>query len=272
MDLISKLESGVDRLARLAYFRAQAERVARKRFIENRDENLFFGRHQTWDEACAAAAAFGTTGYDNEASASLYDFRTRIDTYDYPALYWLMRSRSEGHRSVGDLGGSIGIKFVAFRDVISSWPDLTWTVHDVPAAIARGRALAAARGNGEALRFADHFDDLQGIDVLYASGVLQYLPKPLGELLKNWANLPKRIIINTAPIHPTEAFFTVNSLGTAFAPYRVQTQADLVRGLNPLGYRLRETWINPDKLMTIPFHDALSLRHYSGYCLDRITS
>ena len=32
--------------------------------------------------------------------------------------------------------------------------------------------------------------------------------------------------------------------------------------------RLRETWINSDKPMTIPFRPDYSLRHYSGYCLD----
>jgi putative methyltransferase (TIGR04325 family) len=98
--------------------------------------------------------------------------------------------------------------------------------------------------------------------------VVQYLPGTLGDLLAGWQRLPRRIVINTAAIHTQHEFFTVNSLGTAFCPYRVQTQASLIRGLTRLGYRLREARTHPVKVMHIPFHPEPSLDHYSGYCLD----
>jgi putative methyltransferase (TIGR04325 family) len=91
----------------------------------------------------------------------------------------------------------------------------------------------------------------------------------LGDLLSSYRRLPKRIIINTAAIHTEHEFFTVNSLGTAFCPYRVQTQASLVRGLSALGYKIRETWINPDKPLVIPYRPDYSLRQYCGFCLDQ---
>lgn len=269
MDLISKLQSGVDRLARTSYFREMSERQARAAFLSNRDQNLFFGVYDSWQAASDAAAGCGQVGYDNDASAALYDHRTRMDTHDYPALCWLLRSMQEGLRSVGDIGGSIGIKFIAFRDALAAWPDLQWTVHDVPAATAHGRELSAARGDSGRLHFVDTFAGLQDCEILYASGVLQYLPETLGDCVANFRNRPKRIIINTTPLHPSTAFFTVNSLGTAFCPYRVQTQAVVVRELTKLGYRVRESWTNPDKRMIIPFHREHSLTHYSGLCLDR---
>lgn len=268
MDLISALHRVVDGLARTSYFRHREFNRARDAFIANRDNNLFFGVHETWEAASDEAAPFGKVGYDNEASASIYDHRTRIDTHDYPALYWLVRSFQDGLHRVGDVGGSIGLKFLAFRDALASWPDLQWKVHDVPAAVAHGRELSAARGDSNRLQFADDIDELQDSEVLYASGVLQYLPQTLGQILSNWRRYPRRIIINTAAIHPTTAFFTVNSIGTAFCPYRVQTQANVVRELSKLGYKVRETWINPGKRMTIPFHSEHSLDHYSGLCLD----
>lgn len=269
MDLISKLQSGVDRLARISYFQERERIKARQAFVANRDNNMFFGIYDSWDAAGAEAEAFGKVGYDDDASAAIYDHRTRIDSHDYPALAWLLRSTQEGMRTVGDVGGGIGIKFLAFRDALAPWPDLKWTVCDVPAVVARGRKLATSRGDAGRLQFADHIQQLEHCDVLYASGVLQYLPATLGKTISEWRHRPKRIIINTTPIHPTSAFFTVNSIGTAFCPYRVQTQANLVRELTKLGYKMRESWINPNKLMTIPMHPDLSLQHYSGFCLDR---
>lgn len=268
MGLIDNLHAQVDRLAGWPVVGPLVHRQAREAFVHNRERNLFYGIHATWEEASAAARAFGLEGYDNSASAQLYDHRMRMDMHDYPALYWLLRSMHEGLRSVLDVGGAVGIKFVAFREPLAAFEDLRWTVQDVPAMVEHGRRLAQERGDTQRLAFTDRFDDGEGVDLLFASGVLQYLPQTLGEMLAGWRRLPRRIVINTTAVHPQHEFFTVNSLGTAFCPYRIQTQASLVRGLTALGYRLRETWINPDKPMAIPFRPDYSLRHYSGYCLD----
>lgn len=269
MNLIAKISRTVDALAEVPYFRERARAEALEAFVSNRDENMFYGVHESWKQASNEAAKFGKVGYDDDASAVIYDHLTRIDTHDYPALCWLMRSMHDGLHHVGDVGGSIGIKYLAFRDALSTWQELRWRVNDVPAVVEHGRKLSAERGDSDRLSFVEKIDELQGCDVLYASGVLQYLPEALGETLSNWQQRPKRIIINTTPIHPVESFFTVNSIGTAFCPYRVQTQAELVRGLTKLGYKVRESWINPNKLMEIPMYPDHSLQHYSGFCLDQ---
>jgi putative methyltransferase (TIGR04325 family) len=229
--LIEQLHRRVDGLASLPGIGALVHRQAREAFVANRDQNMFFGVHENWEEAVAAAAAFGQAGYDNSNSAQLYDYRTRIDPHDYPSLYWISRSLDEGMNSVFDVGGAIGIKFIAFREHLKRWPSLQWLVQDVPAMAEHGRMLALERGDAAQLRFTDCFEDGEGVDLLFASGVLQYLPKTLGELLRSYHKLPRRIVVNTAAIHPAHSFFTVNSIGTAFCPYRVQTQAELVRGL-----------------------------------------
>lgn len=268
MGLIDRLHTIVDGLAQEGPLRGLAQRQALRDFLANRERNVFFGVHASWDEAAAAAHGYGAVGYDNAGSAELYDHRLRMDPHDYPALYWLTRSLAEGQRGVFDVGGAIGIKYLAFREHLGRFPDLEWRVQDVPAMVTHGRELAIRRGGAPGLSFTERFEDGEGLDVLLASGVLQYLPHTLGELLAGWRRLPRRIVINTAAIHPQHEYFTVNSLGTAFCPYRVQTQAGLVRGLTALGYRLRETWINPDKPLLIPHRPDYSLRHYSGYCLD----
>lgn len=261
-----------DRYARWPLIGPMQRRRAHAAFLNNQDQNLFWGEYASWEAASSAAAACGAAGYDNAGSSRLYHHRTRIDVHDYPALYWLTRSVHEGFRRMFDVGGAIGIKFLAFRDALAAAPDLRWCVQDVPAMVAEGRRLAVERGDSHVLSFTERFDDGQGHDLLFASGVLQYLPHTLGDLLSPWPaqRLPRRIVINTAALHPETSYFTVNSIGTAFCPYRVQTQAELVRGLVALGYKPRESWANLGKTLDIPFRPDLSLSQYGGLCLDRV--
>jgi putative methyltransferase (TIGR04325 family) len=270
MSLQETLHRGADALLRLPIVRQIAAREAARDFRSNRDRNMFLGVYPTWEAARLAARECGTEGYDNADSANLYLHRTRLDQHDYPALYWLTRSLLEGSRSVFDIGGSTGIKFLAFRDALAGWPDLRWTVQDVAAMVRRGRELSLERGDSAQLQFTEDLADGDGKDVLFASGVLQYLPQSLGEILQKYRQLPRRIVINTTAIHPRFDYFTVNSIGTAFCPYRVQTQAALIRPLSSLGYRLKDTWINPDKPLLIPFRPDHSLLHYSGFVLDKL--
>lgn len=268
MPLVQTLRGAVDSFSRWPVVRGITDRQALESFIANRDQNLFYGVYERWEEAEAAAASYGKSGYDNQESADLYKFMMRIAPHDYPALYWISRSLSEGATSVFDVGGAIGIKFYAFKEHLSAWPGLRWRVQDVAAVAARGRELAGERGVAGQLDFTDKFADGDGFDLLFASGVVQYLPKRLGELLEGFRKLPRRIIVNTAAIHPQHEFYTVNSIGTAFCPYRIQTQAGFIGSLSKLGYRVKESWMNVGKPMTIPFRPDYSIADYSGYCLD----
>ena len=268
MGFVNTLHNRVEALAHMPVLAGVAQRQALAEFKANKDQNLFYGVYPTWAEAEASAAAYGAVGYDNSASAQLYVHRMRLDTYDYPSLYWIGRSMAEGMSSVFDVGGSIGIKYYAFLEPLSRTPVARWLVEDVPAVVDYGRQFARERGTQERLQFTSQFSDGDGMDLLFASGVVQYLPETLGTLLKNYRHLPKRIVVNTAAIHPVHDFFTVNSTGVAFCPYRVQTQGAFIRGLTALGYRLRESWVNTGKKLTIPHQPQYSLSDYSGFCLD----
>jgi putative methyltransferase (TIGR04325 family) len=258
----------VDSFSRWPVVRGITDRQSLESFIANRDQNLFYGVYDRWEQAEAAATGYGRAGYDNPESADLYRFMMRIAPHDYPALYWISRSLAEGMTSLFDVGGAIGIKFYAFKDHLAGWPALRWRVQDVSAVAAHGRELAKERGVSQQLEFTDQFAEGDGFDVLFASGVVQYLPQRLGDMLASFRKLPRRIIVNTAAIHPQHEFFTVNSIGTAFCPYRIQTQAGFIGPLSKLGYRVKENWQNLGKPMTIPFRPDYSIKDYSGYCLE----
>ena len=268
MHFLQRLHSTVDRSAQLPGVRRLVESSYLKAFVQNRDQNLFHGVFDSFEAAAARAAIYGNSGYNNEASASLYLDYMRVDAHDYPAMRWLERSFREGMRSVFDVGGSIGIKYYAFAKTLPLPGDVIWTVEDVPAVVLKGKALALERGVAQNLRFTDHMLAGDGAQVLFASGSLQYLPRLLSVDLADWSMRPRRIIVNITPIHSTREFFTVNSIGTAFCAYRVQTQSSLVRQLMSLGYTMKDNWINRGKEMRLPLDPDLSLDHYRGFCFD----
>jgi putative methyltransferase (TIGR04325 family) len=168
-------------------------------------------------------------------------------------------------------GGSVGIKYFAFGKFLRLPPDMTWRVIEVPAVVRRGRDFAIERGVAQALQFDDDPAAVDGLDILFASGSLQYLPRTLPEILAGLAKKPRRIIVNTTPMHPLRNYFTLNSVGTAFCPYRVQHAETFVHSVSALGYRLRDEWRNVGKRMEIPFHPEESLGDYSGFCFDVVT-
>ncbi|HSI58146.1 MAG TPA: methyltransferase, TIGR04325 family [Ideonella sp.] len=241
-----------------------------RHFAHNTRDNLFRGVFATAEAALASAPPSRPQGYDNQASSALYLKRLAIDDHDYPAMFWLQRSLDEGLLRIADLGGSVGIKYFAFEKVFAFPPGLQWRVIDVPAVAARGREFAASLGAGPALQFSDSLAELDGMQVLYASGVLQYLPVTLAELLGGLRERPRRLIVNTTPIHAERTFFTLNSIGTAYCAYRVEARQAFVAEVERCGYRLRGEWRNLGKQMSLPFDRASSLRSYAGFCFDAL--
>jgi putative methyltransferase (TIGR04325 family) len=241
-----------------------------RRFARNRDQNLFYGVFDSADAAMQSAPDTRPIGYDNEASTTLYDFHlVRVFAYDYPVLHWLRRSFDEGLGQVLDIGGHIGIKYYAFRRYLDYPAGLRWQVCDVPSVTARGREVAASRDAQNRLSFVSTPSSARPSDLLLLSGSLQYLPVSIGELLGTLAGAPRRIIVNITPIHPDRTFFTLNSIGTAFCPYRVVSEPDALAQFAAHGYRPVDRWDCPGKPMEIPGHPEHSLEQYTGFCLDR---
>jgi putative methyltransferase (TIGR04325 family) len=237
-------------------------------FETNSSQHLFRGVFDTFEAARASAPETRPVGYDNPESAELYLRRLHVDDHDYPAMVWLAKSFGDGMTRVADCGGAIGIKYFAFGKFLDFPAELDWLVVDVPAVVERGRGFAAARRAPTALRFTADLAEADGVDVFFASGSLQYLDRSLPEILSGFRRLPRRIIINTTPIHPVESFFTLNSIGTAFCPYRISAHGAFIDAVEALGYRMRDEWRNLGKRMEIPDDPSRSLDHYSGFCFD----
>lgn len=243
------------------------EAAYRRKFLENREENLFMGSFESFAAAEAGAPPTKAVGYDNaEAAKTLYSHQLYF--YDYPALFWLSRALEGGMRSVFDLGGHVGIKYYAFRRVLPFPDDLRWTVCDVPGVVQTGRDLAVQREATAQLGFTTDFRDASGVDVLYASGSLQYLPLRISEIIAQLPVKPRRIVINTAAVHEDKTLFTLNSIGFAVCPYRIQHHEELLAELAAAGYKRRDAWRNEGKPIEVPFVEGGDRAFYAGCCFD----
>jgi putative methyltransferase (TIGR04325 family) len=262
MGPIGKLHKLVDALSMAPGVRHYRVRSFNRWFEHNpRGHNLFRGVFASFEAAAASVPQGVALGYDNEQAATMYAKRLVADEHDYPAMFWLEKSFTDGLAHVVDLGGSIGIKYYAFEPHLSLPRGLSWTVCDVPSAARQGRAFAAERRSGPALLFTDQFADINGCDVLYASGVVQYLPQTLADILSGLPNKPQRLVINTAAIHPSKSFFTLNSIGTAFCPYRVQSLEAFVCGITARGEGGRESCFGRGTSRSCAQTPALLLPH-----------
>lgn len=195
--------------------------------------------------------------------------RQELEEYDYQPLFWIAESFHEGMRVVADIGGSVGIKFYAFSKYTRFPESVLWRVIDVPAAVPLGRELARKNNAEERLLFSDRLSDADGCDVMLCLGSLQFLPQTLAQLVGSLEQRPAQIVVNTTPIHETRSFFTLHSMGTAICPYRVSNRNAFLEDMAKLGYRVRHSWLNPNKDMTLPFHDGFDVQHFSGFCFER---
>lgn len=263
-----RLHGLIDRFASLPGVRQWRQRRFARRFRRPMG-HAFFGMYDSFAAAAAQVPAGVPDSYDNAAAAGMYVDRLRADDHDYPALFWLQSALAGGARTICDLGGSTGIKFYAFAPLLGLHANVRWHVVDVPAAAALGAQIAARNGVAERLTFGSDVAAASECEVLFVSGALQYLPQSLGEMLASLPQRPRRIVVNTTPIHPTRSFFTLNNIGTACCPYRVAARGEFVAQVEAQGFALRDEWRNIGKRLDLPFEPGASVEHYSGFCFER---
>ncbi len=268
MGIARSLHALVDAIVKLPGLRQLEASSYASEFARRTDANLHRGVYASYADAQASSPPSKPVGYDNNESAQLYRKRLAVVASDYPALFWVGQSISDGQRTFVDLGGSIGIKYYAFSRLLDFPADLRWHTIDVPAAAKAGSELAMTRDAAKRLTFSFDYADMDGCEVLFVSGSAQYLPEPLAVLVGKLKQKPARIIVNTTPIHPSKTYYTLNSIGTAFCPYRIESRYEFVSAFSDLGYSTVDLWENSGKGMHIPGFPDHDVEAYSGFCFD----
>jgi putative methyltransferase (TIGR04325 family) len=230
----------------------------------------FRGVYRSFNEARLAAPSSKPLGYDNDASAQLYEDRFEtVQPADYPILLWLDRALRLGARSVFDWGGHVGLLYYGYRKYLAYPEGFRWTVQDVPRVVAIGESIAAKHGVSAQLSFTQSLAEADGADFMLCSGSLQYLDdKSLWGELSRMQRKPRWIAVNKLPLSKGEAFWTLQNVGTAFCPYQIFNEREFIGAVQQQGYRLVDRWYNADCACELPLNPERNVKWYSGMLFE----
>jgi putative methyltransferase (TIGR04325 family) len=231
------------------------------------DVRLFRGVFPSFEAAALSVPSGRPLGYDNTISATRM-LREWLDVHpsDYPVMFWLAKLLPR-NKAVFDWGGSVGLKYFAFRRYLEYEKDLVWLVCEVPAVVELGREIARSESTTE-LRFTTDFEGLANADILLAAGVLQFVDHPFA-CLRAQPRLPRHLLINKVPVYEQPSAVTLHNMGTAFCPYHLFNRLEFVGAVEALGYRLVDEWRSPGVGCQIPFHPDHSIGAYAGFYFTR---
>jgi putative methyltransferase (TIGR04325 family) len=77
------------------------------------------------------------------------------------------------------------------------------------------------------------------------------------------------VILNTTAFTDEPAFYTLNSIGTAFCPYKIQNVSKFTSEMEATGYTLIEQWENPGRACAVPFQNQRGAFKYLGMLFQR---
>lgn len=233
----------------------------------------FSGVFPTRDQALASLPSHRRAAYDSDDVAEVnFAAMTQRMAWDYPVIYWistLLQKSPQSHLSILDAGGHMGTKYMAFADLIPI-QDLTWMVYDLPAILRAARSLQANGTVPEKVRFIDAPGAAGQVDMLLASGLLQYLDISLAELLGQMTAPPRYVLLNKVAVRDGDSIVTLEKIGPAMVPYHIRAKPAFEASLADLGYRIRDQWPIPDLSHRISTHPWLPASQSKGYMLERV--
>ena len=227
----------------------------------------WMGIYPSYQQALAAIPADSRIGYNQQETFDV--FRTlpidRVRPADYPIMLHLRELLRENQNLV-DLGGSIGMMYYTTKKYLTLPEGLEWVVCDVPKMTDAGRELAAREADrSRQLHFVNDLGSAGNADVLFSSGALQFIEKPLPELLKELPQLPPAVLINRIPAWDYEPFATIHDIGFCLAPYQIFNRPNFISAMQAIGYTLADSWSCPESTFSVRFHPRIRLSAYSGF-------
>ncbi|KNZ34089.1 MAG: hypothetical protein AD742_01260 [Methylibium sp. NZG] len=259
------LNAAIERFGQLPGILQWREKRFDRAFAANRLIGTSRGIFDTHAQAARAAPTSRPTGYDDVDSSGLYQDRLKnVFPGDYPMMLWLQRVFNDGARKVFDLGGNIGLAYYAYQRLVDFPDDVSWCVNDVGPIVQAGEREALVRDPQRRLRFTQRFEDASDADVLFTSGCIQYLQHSLADQLAALPRRPRWLLVNLVPLHERWDFWTVQSIGSAFCPYRIQHSKTFFADLDRLGYAEQDRWEALDRECWIAFEPERSLDRYHG--------
>jgi putative methyltransferase (TIGR04325 family) len=260
LNFLGSRSAGVNLIARL-----RSNRTAQSLL----DASLGFRRvFPSFAAAQASASHYIQAGHEHPDEIRYHtSISETVRESDYPLLFHLAPLAPD-LRHVFDFGGNVGNLFYAYQTQLRFPPTLRWTVYDLPMKKTLGEKLAAERGETR-IRFADTIGEASGTNVFIASGSLHYFEQPLHEILRTLELLPNRVFVNRSPSSAGADLITVQDNRSYLVPCKLHSRANLITGMQALGYELQSEWPVHELRLLLPTHPDLSARTYSGFYFRR---
>ncbi|WP_170416481.1 methyltransferase, TIGR04325 family [Ruegeria atlantica] len=220
------------------------------------------------DYATAIAKA-DRGGYADEeiVQANTNKMRGRA-VWDYPVMLWINAMHRDGMR-VLDAGGHFGMKYTAFGDLCPI-ASMHWTVYDLPTTINLARAAQKRREVPPEIVFQHDLEKVGDVDLLLASGLLQFLDVPLAELVNRLNAPPQYIILNKVATRLGPTVVTLEKIGPGRVPYQIRDRDEFEKSLTDMGYAIHDRWEIPSLSHVISTHPELGSSTSMGYVLQRL--
>lgn len=230
------------------------------------------GVYKNFNEALQATPKGAKAGY-NQSEISKHSSPGKLtaareaddfNPQDYPVLVWLASAFTKSS-NVFDLGGNVGHSYYTYKKFLQYPHDLQWLVCEIPEVAKAGKELAS-KSNNPGLCFTTEFDQAENAEILITCGTLQYIEPSMAEMLGQLKKKPRHILINQVPFYGGETFITLQNIGYAFCPYKIQNRYEFISSLDSLGYELIDSW-KLDRSCSIPFHPERFVHNYEGFYL-----
>ncbi|MCU1242057.1 MAG: hypothetical protein JWO71_2783 [Candidatus Acidoferrum typicum] len=256
LNFLGHRSAGVNFIARL-----RSNRIT----LSSLDALLGFRRvFASFPAAQACASRYIQAGHEHPDEIGYHtSISDTVRESDYPLLFNLAPLAPE-LRHVFDHGGNVGNLFYAYQTKLRFPPTLLWTVYDLPMKKPLGEKLAAERGETR-IRFANTLAEASGSDVFIASGSLHYFEQPLHEILRQLEHLPNHVFVNRTPYSAGADLITVQDNRSYLVPCKIHSRANLVAGMQALGYELVSEWPVHELRLLVPTHPDLCSRTYAGF-------
>lgn len=182
---------------------------------------------------------------DNTGSINI-DSSLSAHSFDYPAMFFLQKLVKKGKlRTVTDLAGQSGPKYICYRKYIDFPSDLVWQIVGRPASQLDREQLSLT--NVGTLRFHESVEDTKPCSALICSGTLPYLDIPLEQLLRNLPAMPAVIILNEVPVAEKAGFYMLETLGRSQILHKAMALPEFEQIRKTFGYRLVSRWDIPER-------------------------
>lgn len=243
--------------------------LLQRRFLATRSwSNQHWGVFDSFAEANRWAAAHGEQPRFELDQLGWLKARLALKTHDYPMLFWLARALDGRPARVFDLGGSVGVSFLAYRKVLPFPVGLQWQVCELPETAALGPGVAAEY-QAPQLSFTSDVAAASGADVLFSAGTIQYIETPLPQTLASFAQPPRHVLINRLPLTRERGFVTLQHSGQAMSANAIANDREFVKAMEGAGYRLVDRWRCLENITTIPLHPELTVPWFHGFYFVR---